>query len=184
MSADATWVQAVLAPSDRAVDVASARARLAGDRDRRSWRRSGTWRSTAPGARLGTRCARRVMAGVAVAGRGQRRAGGDRRSPGLPQSVPAFAIRPSPGDGCRRPFPRRACQLRHSDRWLVDRVSRPSRTPPQPALLPVLPPRWWRISPLGRRRRSTRWSRAGSSPSPSTPAWRGPRRPGPAGSCP
>ncbi|MGA8665605.1 MAG: hypothetical protein WB804_01940, partial [Candidatus Dormiibacterota bacterium] len=30
MSADASWVQAVLAPSDRAVDVASARARLAG----------------------------------------------------------------------------------------------------------------------------------------------------------
>jgi hypothetical protein len=66
MSADAAWVQAMLAPADRAVDVASARARLAGTeiaipegvRARGSTGRMRSWNTLA----------RRVMAAVAVAG--------------------------------------------------------------------------------------------------------------------
>ena len=95
--------------------------------------------------------ARRVMAGVAVAGVasvGLVATGGAQDFLSLFQPSQLAA---SPGDGCRRPFPRRACQLRHRDRWLIASRSAPNRTPPRPALRPVSPPLWWRISPRGRR---------------------------------
>lgn len=66
MSADASWVQAVLAPSDRAVDVASARARLAGTEI--ATPEGAQARGSTGRVRSRNTLARRVMAGVAVAG--------------------------------------------------------------------------------------------------------------------
>ena len=69
----------------------------------------------------------RVMAGVAVRGRGERPARGHRRRPGLPQPLPAVAVRGRPGDRLGRPLARRPHQLWNGHRWIVDRLPDRSR---------------------------------------------------------
>ena len=75
----------------------------------------------------------RVMAGVAVAAAASVVARGHRWRPGLPQPLPAVAVRGRPGDRRGRPLARRAHQLRDGHRRIVDHLPARSRMPPRPA---------------------------------------------------